>query len=64
MRLRCEFSTPVARTEVDDYVRHLVIGIEQRRICNTRIPRHSRIDLNRHRWLGNSSIPCAMAWLQ
>ncbi len=28
MRLRCEFSTPVARTEVDDYVRHLVISIE------------------------------------
>jgi len=28
MRLRCEFSTPVARTEVDDYVRHVVISIE------------------------------------
>jgi hypothetical protein len=28
MRLYCEFSTPVARTEVDDYVRHLVIGVE------------------------------------
>jgi hypothetical protein len=28
MRLRCEFSTPVARTEVDNYVRHLVIGVE------------------------------------
>lgn len=28
MRLRCEFSTPVARTGVDDYVRHLVISIE------------------------------------
>ena len=28
MRLHCEFSTPVARTEVDDYVRHLVISIE------------------------------------
>ena len=28
MRLHCEFSTPVARTEVDDYVRHLVITIE------------------------------------
>jgi hypothetical protein len=28
MRLRCDFSTSVARTEVDDYVRHLVISIE------------------------------------
>jgi hypothetical protein len=28
MLLRCEFSTPVARTEVDDYVRHLVINVE------------------------------------
>ena len=28
MRLRCEFSTPVARSEVDDYVRHLVISVE------------------------------------
>ena len=28
MRLRCEFSTPVARSEVDDYVRHLVVTIE------------------------------------
>jgi hypothetical protein len=28
MRLQCEFSTPVARSEVDDYVRHLVISIE------------------------------------
>jgi hypothetical protein len=28
MRLRCEFSTPVARSEVDDYVRHLVITVE------------------------------------
>jgi hypothetical protein len=27
MRLRCEFSTPVARTELDDYVRHLEIGV-------------------------------------
>src|SRR5271169_6387673 len=26
MRLHCEFSTPVARTGVDDYVRHLVVG--------------------------------------
>src|SRR6476646_321780 len=28
MRLRCEFSTPVARTDVDEYVRHVVITIE------------------------------------
>src|ERR1019366_2580183 len=28
MRLRCEFSTPVARCDVDDYIRHLVISIE------------------------------------
>jgi hypothetical protein len=28
MRLRCEFLTPVARSETDDYVRHLVISIE------------------------------------
>src|SRR5438128_1400873 len=28
MRLHCEFSTTVARTEVDDYVRHLVITVE------------------------------------
>ena len=28
MRLRCEFWTPVARTETDDYVRHLVISVE------------------------------------
>jgi hypothetical protein len=28
MRLRCEFSTPVSRSEEDDYVRHLVINIE------------------------------------
>jgi hypothetical protein len=28
MRLRCEFSTPVARSEVDDYIRHLVITVE------------------------------------
>lgn len=28
MRLRCEFSTPVARVDVDDYVRHLVVSIE------------------------------------
>lgn len=28
MRLRCEFSTPVARIDEDDYVRHLVISIE------------------------------------
>jgi hypothetical protein len=27
MRLHCEFSTPVARTDVDDYVRHLRIGV-------------------------------------
>jgi hypothetical protein len=28
MWLRCEFSTPVARSDEDDYVRHLVITIE------------------------------------
>src|SRR5262249_17446348 len=28
MRMYCDFSTPVARTGVDDYVRHLVISIE------------------------------------
>jgi len=28
MRLRCEFSTPVARTEVADYIRHMAISIE------------------------------------
>lgn len=28
MRLRCEFSTPVFRNEEDDYIRHLVIGVE------------------------------------
>ena len=28
MRLHCEFATPVARTGVDDYVRHLVITAE------------------------------------
>ncbi len=28
MRLRCEFMTPVARTDTDDYIRHLVISIE------------------------------------
>jgi hypothetical protein len=27
MRLHCEFSTPVARSDVDDYVRHLVISV-------------------------------------
>src|SRR5271157_218926 len=27
MRLRCEFSTPVARTDLDDYVRNLEITI-------------------------------------
>src|SRR5262245_14669801 len=27
MRLRCQFSTPVARTDLDDYVRHLEIGV-------------------------------------
>jgi len=27
MRLRCEFSTPIARTDLDDYIRHLEIGI-------------------------------------
>jgi hypothetical protein len=28
MRLRCEFESPLARSEVDDYVRHLVISIQ------------------------------------
>ena len=28
MRLRCEFSSPVARTGIEDYVRHLVITVE------------------------------------
>lgn len=28
MRLRCEFSTPVSRSEEDDYIRHLVINVE------------------------------------
>ncbi len=28
MRLHCEFSTPVARSDEDDYVRHLVITVE------------------------------------
>lgn len=28
MRLHCEFWTPVARTDLDDYIRHLVISIE------------------------------------
>jgi hypothetical protein len=27
MRLHCEFSTPVARTDVDDYIRHLVVSV-------------------------------------
>src|SRR3954471_24110880 len=27
MRLHCEFSTPVARTDLDDYIRHLEINI-------------------------------------
>jgi hypothetical protein len=27
MRLHCEFSTPVARTDLDDYVRHLEINV-------------------------------------
>jgi hypothetical protein len=27
MRLHCEFSTPVARTDLDDYVRHLEISV-------------------------------------
>jgi len=27
MRLHCEFSTPVARIDLDDYVRHLEIGV-------------------------------------
>jgi hypothetical protein len=28
MRLRCEFSTPIARTDEGDYIRHLVLGVE------------------------------------
>lgn len=28
MRLHCEFSTPIARTDLDDYLRHLVISVE------------------------------------
>jgi hypothetical protein len=28
MRLYCEFSTPIARTDLDDYLRHLVISVE------------------------------------
>jgi hypothetical protein len=28
MRLHCEFSTPVGRTDLDDYLRHLVISIK------------------------------------
>ena len=27
MRLHCEFSTPVARTDLDDYIRHLEISV-------------------------------------
>jgi hypothetical protein len=27
MRLHCEFSTSVARTDLDDYIRHLEINI-------------------------------------
>jgi hypothetical protein len=27
MLLHCEFSTPVARTELDDYVRHLAVRV-------------------------------------
>jgi hypothetical protein len=27
MRLHCEFSTPVALTDLDDYIRHLEIGV-------------------------------------
>ena len=27
MRLHCEFSTPVARTGLDDYIRHLEISV-------------------------------------
>jgi hypothetical protein len=27
MRLHCEFSTPVARTDLDDYIRHLKISV-------------------------------------
>jgi hypothetical protein len=27
MRLHCAFSTPVARTDLDDYIRHLEIGV-------------------------------------
>ena len=28
MRLHCDFSTAVSRSEVDDYVRHLVLTVE------------------------------------
>ena len=28
MRLHCEFSTAVTRTDTDDYIRHLVVSIE------------------------------------
>jgi hypothetical protein len=27
MRLHCEFSSPVARTDLDDYIRHLEISV-------------------------------------
>ncbi len=27
MRLHCEFSISVARTDLDDYIRHLEIGV-------------------------------------
>jgi len=27
MRLHCELSTPVARTDLDDYIRHLEISV-------------------------------------
>ena len=27
MRLHCEFSTPVGRTDLDDYIRHLEISV-------------------------------------
>ena len=27
MRLHCEFSIPVARTDLDDYIRHLEISV-------------------------------------
>ena len=27
MRLHCEFSTPVARMDLDDYIRHLEINV-------------------------------------